>query len=126
MDAVIAPSAWHQRRDHHFRADAERLAHEILGELRSGFDDYAPELVAERERPRQRLRPVTFQDVQVGAAHSAGADLNERGIFGDLRPWHRTDDRLGAGSGEGGDADAAVAHGFRLVMWGDGRPKRDQ
>src|SRR4029453_9169396 len=96
----------------HLRADAERLAHEIFGELLSLFDDDAPELVAEGERPRQRLRPVTFEDVKVGAAHPAGADLNQRGVRGDLRARYRADDRLGAGTGEGGDADGAVAHGI--------------
>src|SRR5262245_42432190 len=114
MDAVIALPARHQRRDHHLRADAERLAHEIFGELISLFDDDAPELVAEGERPRQRLRPVAFEDMKVGAAHPAGADLNQRGVCGDLRPRHRADDRLGAWTGEGGDADGAVAHGIVL------------
>jgi hypothetical protein len=57
---------------------------------------------------------VTFEDVKVGAAHPAGADLNQRGVLGDLRPWHRADDRLGAGTGEGGDPDGAVAHGIVL------------
>src|SRR5262245_7272749 len=112
MDAVIAPSARHQRRDHYFRADFQRLAHEVFGELRSRFDDDPAELVTEREGPRQWLRPVAFQNMQVGAAHAASANLNKRGILGNLRPWHGTDDRLGAGSGEGGDADGAVAHGL--------------
>src|SRR5262245_32755556 len=112
MDAVIATPAGHQRRDHHLRADAERLAHEIFGELSSLFDDDATELVAEGERPRQRLRPVAFEDMKVGAAHPAGADLDQRGVLRDLRPRHRADDRLGAGTGEGGDSDGAVAHGI--------------
>jgi hypothetical protein len=55
---------------------------------------------------------VAFEDVQVGAAHPAGADLNQRGLLPNLRPWHRADDRLGAGAGEGGDADGAIAHGM--------------
>src|SRR5215831_11406896 len=79
MHAVIAVSARHQRRDHHLRADANRLAHEVVGEVAAGFDDDAAELVPERERPRERLRPVAFEDMQVGAAHPAGADLNECG-----------------------------------------------
>src|SRR5262245_44485362 len=112
MDAVIALPARHQRRDHHLRADAERLAHEIFGERTALFDDDAAELVPEGERPRQRLRPVAFEDVKVGAAHPAGADLNQRGVRGDLRPRHRPDDRLGAWTGEGGDANGAVAHGL--------------
>src|SRR5262249_16774339 len=91
-----------------------RLAHEIFGELTSLFDDDAAELVAEGERPWQRLRPVTFEDVKVGAAHAASPDLNQRGVLGDVRPRHRADDRLGAGAGEGGDGDGAVAHGIVL------------
>jgi hypothetical protein len=31
-----------------------------------------------------------------------------------LRPRHRADDRLGAGTGEGGDTDGAIAHGIVL------------
>src|SRR5258708_31245404 len=62
--------------------------------------------------------------MQVGAAHAAGADLNEGGILGDLRPWHGTDDRLGAAAGESSDADGAVAHEFRLVMRGARVPNR--
>src|SRR5262249_19552701 len=86
---------------------------EIFGELSSLFDDDATELVAEGERPRQRLRPVAPEDMKIGAAHPAGADLNERGVRRDLRPRHRADDRLGAGTGEGGESDGAGAHGTR-------------
>src|SRR5689334_11865718 len=78
MDAVIAVAAGHQRRDHHLRADLERLRHEVLIELGSAFDDDAAELMAERERPWQRLRPVTLEDVEIGAADTAGADLDQR------------------------------------------------
>src|SRR6266508_4318626 len=73
MDAVITAPARHQWRDHHLRADTERLAHEVFAEFASRLDDDAAQLVAERERPRQRLGPVAFEDVKVGAAHPAGA-----------------------------------------------------
>src|SRR4029453_11955699 len=112
MDAVIAAPARHQRRDHHLRADAKRFAHEIFGKFAARLDDDAAQFVAERERPRERLGPVALEDVKVGAAHPAGADLNERRVLLHLRPWHRADDRLGAGTGEGGDADGAVARGI--------------
>src|SRR6266480_1348233 len=112
MHAVIAMPARHQRRDHHLRADAKRLAHEVFAEFAARLDDDAAQLVAEGERPRQRLGPVALEDMKVGAAHSAGADLNERRVLLHLRPWHRADDRLGARPGEGGDADGAVAHGI--------------
>src|SRR5262249_7506316 len=114
MHAVIAMPARHQRRGHHLRADAERLAPEIFGELCSLFDDYTPQLVAPGERPPPRVRPVTLEDGKGGAAHPASADLNQRGVLGDLRPGHRPDDRLGARTREGGDADGAVAHGIVL------------
>ena len=48
--------------------------------LRADLDDHAAELVAERERPRQRLRPMAFEDVLIRAAHAAGADLDQRGL----------------------------------------------
>ena len=35
VDAVVAGAARHQRRDHHLRADLQRLAHEVFGELRA-------------------------------------------------------------------------------------------
>src|SRR5580704_16638473 len=85
MDAVIATAAGHKRRDHHFRSDRERLAHEILFEPAAQFHDDAAELMTERERPWQLLGPMTFEDVQIGSADAAGADLNERGVLGDLR-----------------------------------------
>ena len=81
VDAVVAGAARHQRRDHHLRADLQRLAHEVFGELRARLDDHAAELMAERERPRQGLGPMAFQDVLIGAAHAAGADLDQRGLL---------------------------------------------
>src|SRR5262245_61988361 len=111
MDAVIAMPARHQRRDHHLRADAKRLAHEVFAEFATRFDNDAAQLMAEGEWPRQRLRPMAFEDVKVGAAHPAGADLDERSVLLHLRPRHRADDRRGARAGESGDADGAVAHG---------------
>jgi hypothetical protein len=65
----------------------------------------ATELVAERERPRQRLWPVTFQDMQVGAADAARADLDQRGLFADLRPRHVADHRPRARAVIGADAN---------------------
>src|SRR5262249_50359682 len=106
----------HQRRDHYFRADLQRLAPEVFGEFRSRFDDDPAELVAEREGARQWLRPVTLQNIQVGAAHAPNTNLDKRGNLWDLRRWHGTDTRLGAGAGEGGDADGAVAHGLGSAL----------
>ena len=109
MDAVIAMPARHQRRDHHLRSDGERLAHEILGKFRADLDQHAADLMPERERPRQLLRPVAFEDMQIGAAHAAGADFDERGFLGDFRPGHGADHRRGAGAVVGADAD--LGHG---------------
>ena len=61
---------------------------------------------------------MAFENMKVGAAYPAGANLNERGFVGNLRPWHRTDHRLGTGTGEGSDADGAVAHGLPSVALG--------
>jgi hypothetical protein len=69
-----------------------------FAQLAPAFDDDAAELMAERERPWQRLRPVPFQDVQIGAADAAGADLDQCGLLADLRPRHGADDRLRARS----------------------------
>ena len=113
MDAVVAVAAGHQRRDHHLRADLQRLAHEVLGEFVAAFDDDSAELVAERERPGQRLRPVTFQDMQISAADAAGADLDQRSFPADLRPWHGADDGLAARACVGADAD--LFHGYFLA-----------
>ena len=105
VDAVVAAAAWHQRRDHHPRADLERLAHEVLGQQVALLDDHAADLVAERERPGQRLRPVALEDVQVRAAHAAGADLDQGGVARHRRARHLVDDGCGARPGERGDAD---------------------
>src|SRR5215472_13884442 len=88
MDAVVAAAARHQGRYHHLRAYGERLAHEVFGELGSAFDDDAAQFVTERERPGQRLRPMALEDMQVGAADAAGADLDQGSLFADLRPRH--------------------------------------
>src|ERR1700758_1639697 len=96
MDAVKAVTAGHQRRDHHLRADLKRLAHEILVELTAAFGDDAAELMAECERPGQRSWPVAFEDMQVGAADAAGADLYQRSLAGDLGPGNGADHRLRA------------------------------
>src|SRR4051794_22003641 len=119
MNAVVAGAAWHQRRDHYLRADPKRLPHEIFGELRAGFDDHATELMAKCERPRQRLRPVAFQDVLVGAAHATRADLDQRGLPRHIRPRHGADHRRRAGPIEGRDADLVLGHVRRA--WADPR-----
>ena len=46
--------------------------------------DDAGHLVAEGEGPGQRLRPMALQDVQVGAADAAGADLDQGGLPADI------------------------------------------
>ena len=118
VDAIVAAPARHQRRDHDLRADGDRLAHEILDERRALLDDDAADLVAERERPGQRLRPMPFQDVLIGAADAAGADLDQRRIPRHRRPGHGLDDGLRAGSGKGRDADVGFCHGPTHVIAG--------
>src|ERR1700737_2002927 len=113
MHAVITLPAGHQWRDHDLGADCQRLAHEIFRKVRSRFDNDAAQLMTERKGPRQRLRPVTFEDVKVGPAHAAGADRNESGFFSNARPLNRADERFGARASEGGNPDGAVAHGER-------------
>jgi hypothetical protein len=87
-------AAGHQGRDHDFRADFQRLAHEIFGEFRTDLDQHTADLMAERERPGQWLWPMAFEDMQVGAADAAGADLDQRCFLADFRPWHAADHRL--------------------------------
>ena len=94
MDAVIALAARHQRRDHDLGSHRERLAHEVFLEFRADLDQHAADLVTERKRPRQRLRPVPFEDMQIGAADAAGANLDQRALLRDFRPRHGADDRL--------------------------------
>src|SRR6185437_5807266 len=96
VNAVVAMAARHQRRDHHLRAHLERLAHEVFVELAAAFDNDAAELVPESERPWQRLRPMSLEDVKIRAADAAGADLDQRGLPADLRPRHGADDGLRA------------------------------
>src|SRR6185312_12799296 len=93
VDAVVTFAARHQRRNHHLRPDTERLAHEVFGELAAGLDDDAADLVSERERPRQLLRPMTSEDMQVRTANAAGADLEQRRLLRDFGPWHGANDR---------------------------------
>src|SRR5258705_3352509 len=97
MNAVIAMAARHQRRDHHLRSHAERFAHEVFLEFRADLDQHAADAVAERERPRQLLRRVALQDMQIGAANAAGADFNQRRLLRNFRPWHVANNRLRAG-----------------------------
>jgi hypothetical protein len=116
MDAVIAMPARHQRRDHHLRSDRERLAHEILGKFRPDLDQHAADLMPKRKRPRQLLRPVALEDMQVGAADAAGSDFYEGGFLGDFGPWHGANDGGGAGAVVGADAD--LGHGGSLRPFG--------
>ena len=109
MDAVIAFAARHQRRDHHLRSDRQRLAHEVFSEFRADLDQHATDLVTERERPWQRLRPMAFEDMQIGAADAAGADLYQRRLLRNFRPRHSANDRLRAGTVIG--AYANLFHG---------------
>src|SRR5205085_4136455 len=105
MDAVIAAAARHQWRDHHFRSHCKWLAHEIFGELGADLDQHAADLVTERERPRQWLRPMSFQNMQIGAANPAGADLDQRRFAWNLRPRHGADDGLRARAVIGANPD---------------------
>jgi hypothetical protein len=84
--AHIAKSARHERRDHDLRADRERIAHVVLGEVGTDLLDHARDLVAEGERPGQGLRPVTGEDVQVGPADAACGDAKQRGAWRYGRP----------------------------------------
>src|ERR1700682_2412198 len=103
--AIIAFAAGHERRDHDLGADADWIVHPVGLEVRSDLDHHAGHLVAERERPWQRFRPMSFEDMQVGAANAAGADLNESSLSRHFRPWHLPDHRLRARTVIGGNAD---------------------
>src|SRR5258708_31782696 len=61
--------------------------------------------MAERERPWQRLRPMALQDMQVGAAHPAGPDLDQRRLLSNLRPRHGAHHRPCARAVISADAD---------------------
>ena len=119
VGAPVAGAARHQRRQHHLGADGERLAGPVVGQLRADLDDHPGELVAERERPGQGLGPVALQDVQIGAAHAAGADLDQRGLGRHARPRHRADHRRRPRPVKGRDANAVMepqcsgSNGFR-------------
>lgn len=76
VQAVVATTAGHQRRDHHLRSDVDRLAHEVLGQILALLDDNAADLMTKRERPRQWLWPVTLQNVLVSSANAARADFD--------------------------------------------------
>ncbi len=114
--APVAEAAGHQRRQHQLGADADRLAHEVGRELVADLDDDAGELVSQRERPGQGLGPMALEDVLVGAAHPAGADLDQRALGRHLGPGHLAHDGLGAGAVVGGDADLwpSIAPKFML------------
>ena len=109
VHAVITLPAGHEGRDHDLAADLERPAHVVVAELRALLDDDARDLVAEREGPGQGRRPVALEDVQIGAADAAGADLEEGGIGGHLGPLDDLDLGPGARPVEGGDAN--LVHG---------------
>ena len=53
---------------------------------------------------------MALQDVLVGAAHAAGADLDQRGLLRNVRPRHLADHRRRAGTVEGCDADLGIGH----------------
>ena len=93
VNAVIALAARHQWRDHHLRSHLQRLAHEVFCKFRADLDQHPANLVTEREWPRQWFRPVALQNVQIGAANTAGADLDESGLARNFRPRHGADDR---------------------------------
>ena len=117
MQAPVAMAAGHQWRQHQFRADADRLAHEVGLQLVADLDHDARQFVSEGERPRQRLRPMAFQDMLVGAADAAGPYLDQRRFRRDARPGHLLHHRIGARPGEGGYSDRrpgarACGHGF--------------
>ena len=88
VPTVVALAARHQWRQGDFRADGQSLSRVI--ELESGFflDDDAGQLVTQRQRPGQRLRPVALQNVQVRAADATGADLDEGRLVGDRGTRH--------------------------------------
>jgi hypothetical protein len=110
VNAVVATPARHERRYHHFGTNSEWLAHEVFGEVLALFYDHATDLMAEGEGPGQRLRPMTFEDVLIGAADPTGADLDECGVCGHLGPRHGLDDRTSARAGEGGDPNVRPLH----------------
>ena len=78
VDAVIAASARHQWRNHHLRSHRQRLLHKIRLELVADFDEHSAELMTESERPGKLLRPVTLEDVQIGAANRRLDGPNDR------------------------------------------------
>ena len=103
VQAVVTPATRHQRWQHHRRADRQRLPHVVAGQLRPDLFDHAGQLVSERERPRQLTRPVPAQDVQVGAAHPAGIDADQRTTRRHRRPRHAPQHRRRAGTIVGND-----------------------
>jgi len=105
VDAVIAMAARHQGRDHHFRADFQRLAHEVFREFRTDLDQHPADLMAKRERPGQWLGPMALEDVEVSSADAAGSDLDQRALLSDFRPGHAADDGLRARPVIGADAN---------------------
>src|SRR5690242_15538605 len=105
MDTVIATPTRHERRNHYLRSHRERLAHKVFFELSAHFDEDATNFMAECERPRKLFGPVTFEDMQVGAAYSAGTDFDERRLLGNSRPRNGADHRLRAGASKRGNAD---------------------
>ena len=71
----------------------------------SGSVSAIANFMAERERPGKLLRPVTFKDVQIGAANTASADFDESCPLRNLWPGDRADHRLRARTCESRDAD---------------------
>ena len=119
MDAVIALAARHQRRDHHLRSHLSGLLMKSSVNSRADLDQHAADFMAERERPGQRLRPMTLQDMQIGAADAAGADLDQRRLVRNFRPWNGANDRLRAGPVIGANANlfhAGVLRSSQIVI----------
>ena len=70
----------------------------ILPQLVAFIGEHAGDLVAEREGPGQRFGPVALEDVQIGAADTAGLDLDEPGAGRYGGVGHGLDLRRGTGS----------------------------
>jgi hypothetical protein len=98
-------AAWHERWDHDLRSHLQWFIHEVFGELATYLNEDPTNFMPERERPRKCLRPVTFKDMQISAANSAGADFNESCLLGNIRPRNRANYRLRARTGKSGYAD---------------------
>src|SRR5262245_53594566 len=105
VGAVITMAAWHQRRNHNLRSHLQWLIHKVFGEFRSCLNENPTNFMPEGEGPRKLFRPVTFKDMQIGAANPASPDFDESCILGNFWPRDRANYRLRARTGESGYAD---------------------